>query len=79
MKPRGFTKFDEEMGKALADRLGLAHDTTLRDWSAESSGAGPVVVTLSTRKLLTQEEFHELIQVATARVEAAEPSQVSTS
>lgn len=60
------TRFDEELGKALCDRLGLRHNDTLREWSSESAGK-TVWITMTTLKAVTQEEFNELCKVASER------------
>ena len=60
------TRFDEELGKALCDRLGLRHNDTMREWSSESAGK-TVWVTMTTMKAVTQDEFSELCKVAADR------------
>jgi len=59
---------DIEFGKALADRLGLRHNDTIREWSAESSG-DTVWVTMQTIKAIPLDEFNELRRVASERAE----------
>jgi hypothetical protein len=61
------TKTDEEFGKALCDRLGLRHDDTLPEWSAESVGTRSVAVKMTTFKIITEDEFNELRAVAVER------------
>ena len=68
MKDR-ISKFDEELGKALCDRLGLRHNDTLREWSSESSGQ-TVWITMTTMKAIPASEFNELAVVASVRAEA---------
>lgn len=65
----GITKFDEELGKALCDRLGLRHNDTLREWSSESAGK-TVWVTMTSMKAITSDEFTELCAVAAKRAES---------
>lgn len=65
MKDR-ITRFDEELGKALCDRLGLRHNDTLREWSFESAGK-TVWITMTTMKAVSEEEFNELCAVAAKR------------
>lgn len=60
------TRFDEELGKALCDRLGLWHNDTLREWSSESAGK-TVWVTMTTMKAITADEFNDLCKVAADR------------
>lgn len=57
----------EELGKALADRLGLRHDDTLKDWSAEYGGGKTVLVTMQTVKAIPRAEFVELQKLAEER------------
>ena len=66
MKANQATRFDEELGKALCDRLGLRHNDTLREWSSEGSGE-TVWVTMTTMKAVTLDEFNELCKVAAER------------
>jgi len=61
------TKADDGLGKALADRLGLRHNETLREWSAESLGRDAVWVTMSVAQRISLEEFNELRYVAAKR------------
>lgn len=56
----------EELGKALADRLGLRHDDTLKDWMAEYGGQ-TVLVTMQTVKAIPRAEWVELQKVAECR------------
>ena len=60
------TPFDEELGKALCDRLGLRHNDTLREWSSESAGM-TVMVTITVMKAIPLDEFNELLRVAAKR------------
>lgn len=64
------TKTDEEFGKALCDRLGLRHDDTLAEWSAESFGTQSVAVKMTTFKVMSEVEFNELRIVAAKRAAA---------
>lgn len=65
---RRLTRYEEELGKAVADRLGLDHNTTLMEWDADRSKAnGAVWVTMTTGRLLTNAEFTELQNVAQER------------
>lgn len=57
----------EELGKAVCDRLGLPLQTTLREWKADTSGSGDVVVSMTTVKVLTREEWNDLQEVAAKR------------
>lgn len=68
------TKFDEEFGKAVADRLGLPHDQTGIDWSADHfGGQKTVLVTMAVFKAIPLDEFNELRRVAAARAAGAAP------
>lgn len=58
---------DEELGKAIADRLGLRHDDTLREWSVEGIGTRTVAVKMTTFKAISVDEFNELRAVAVKR------------
>lgn len=60
------TRFQEELGKALADRLGLNPDTTLMEWDAEGRGRH-VFITMTTMKPMPIDEYNELILVAMER------------
>lgn len=60
------TRFDEELGKAMADRLGLPLNSTLREWTAESSGK-TVWVTMQTMKAIHLDEYNELVRAASKR------------
>lgn len=62
------TEIGIEVGKALADRLGLVQDNTLREWHAESAGKN-VMVTMTTVKFMDEGEFNELFKVAQLRVD----------
>lgn len=64
------TKTDLEFGKALCDRLGLRHNDTLQEWTAESVGTQSVVVKMTAFKILSEDEFNELRGVAAKRAEA---------
>lgn len=64
---REMTKADREFGKALCDRLGLAHNDTLAEWSTESCGNGEVMVTMTVFKFIFEDEFNELRRVAERR------------
>jgi len=68
MKDRIY-KFDEELGKALCDRLGLRHNDTLKEWSSESAGK-TVWVSMTTMKAIPVDEFNELLEVASVRAES---------
>jgi hypothetical protein len=61
------TPFEIEMGRALCDRLGLVHETTLREWKAESIGTDKVAVSLTTTVLMPLEDYNELRRVAAER------------
>ena len=63
------TKFDEELGKALADRMGLCHETTLQDYTTESLESG-VVVKMQTFRFMSREDYEGLRAVAKTRSEA---------
>jgi hypothetical protein len=58
---------DVEFGKALCDRLGLNHDTTLRDWEAKPTGTDHVAVSLVTMVIMPLDEYNELRAVAAQR------------
>jgi len=64
------TRADEEFGKALCDRLGLRHNDTLEEWTAESVGTQSVVVKMTVFKVLSEDEFNELRSVAEKRAAA---------
>ena len=67
------TRFHEELGKAVADRLGLNHNTTGMEWSAEGAARGDsVMVKMTTFKMLSQAEYNELIAVALNRAASLE-------
>jgi hypothetical protein len=66
------TRFDEEFGKAVCDRLGLPHDMTLRDWTAEAVGHQSVFVKMEVFKVLTEAEMSELRAVAEHRAAVIE-------
>lgn len=59
-------RFDEELGKAVCDRLGLAHESTMREWRSEGSG-GTVFVFMTTMKSMPVDEYNELLAVAAER------------
>lgn len=69
MEPQEHTPADIELGKALCDRLGLNHDTTLREWKAENTASG-VMVSMTTVKFMSVEEYNELRDVAVQRANA---------
>ena len=64
------TRTDEELGKALCDRLGLRHNDTLEEWSAESVGTKSVVVKMTVFKVMSEDEFNEIRAVAAARAQS---------
>lgn len=66
------TPEDVEFGKALCDRMGLVHGTTLREWKAQRVNDTMVSVTMTTMVMMSREEFEELRKVATKRVEERE-------
>jgi len=69
MTPATTTKFEEELGKALADRMGLCHETTLQDYTTESLKSG-VVVKMQTFRFMSREDYEGLRAVAKTRSEA---------
>jgi hypothetical protein len=60
------TRFDEELGKAVCDRLGLPHKMVLRDYSTESAGK-TVWVTMTVMKAIPLDEYNELLAAAAKR------------
>lgn len=56
----------DELGKAVADRLGLNHDSTHKDWQVKGYGNN-VYLTMTTQAFMTAEEFEELRVVAVRR------------
>lgn len=61
------TRFDEEFGKAMADRLGLPHDMVFQDWTVEAGGQQSVIVKMEVVKVMSEAEMRELRRVAAAR------------
>lgn len=59
-------QFQRELGKALADRMGLNHETTLEGWESEQFGKS-VAVKMTSFKLFTEAEYAELAEVASKR------------
>lgn len=68
------TPLRRELGKALADRMGLNHDSTIADWDSERAGKG-VVVRMQSFRFFTDAEYAELALVASNR--ALEGSEVA--
>lgn len=58
---------DRELGKALCDRLGLDHNTTLREWKATRVGNENVAVSMTTMVIMPLEDYNELRAVAEQR------------
>lgn len=69
MKAAEQTRFETELGKALCDRLGLDHNSTLRDYETEGAG-NTVWVSMTTTKAMSLDEFNELVKVAAERATA---------
>jgi hypothetical protein len=59
--------FGLELGKAICDRIGLDHNTTLGDWNAEDAGDF-VMVTLTTIKAIPKAEYNDLVRTALKRL-----------
>jgi hypothetical protein len=59
--------FKEELGKALADRMGLNHDSTLADWDSEDTGKG-IIVKMTSCRYFTRAEYAELAEAASKRL-----------
>ncbi len=66
MKPQKLTRFDEELGKAICDRLGLPHNRTLQEYSAESAGK-TVWVTMTVMEAIPVDEFNGMRKTAIER------------
>lgn len=62
------SRFDEELGKALCDRLGLRLNDTLQDYSAESAGR-EVWVSMTTMQAVPLDEYNELRVIAADRAQ----------
>ena len=60
------TAFERELGKAICDRFGLNHNTTLEDYTTESAGK-TVWITMTTMCGISADEYAELVQVANKR------------
>ena len=58
---------DFELGNALADRLGLNHATTLREYDVKASGRSKVVVTMHSALTLDKSDYEDLRRVAEMR------------
>lgn len=69
-KPIDDEPFERELGNALADRLGLVHSTTLREYEAKNDGKR-VMVVMQTVKFLAPDEFDDLCEAAAIRAGVA--------
>ena len=61
-------KLRQELGKALADRMGLNHNTTLEDFETEWHGKS-VAVKMTSFRLFSEAEYGEVAEVASRRVQ----------
>ncbi|UVK58461.1 hypothetical protein SEA_GLOBIWARMING_69 [Arthrobacter phage GlobiWarming] len=61
------TRFGDELGKALCDRLGLNHNTTSQDWHVENINPKTVFVTMTTVAAIPVDQYNDLVKVAAER------------
>ena len=69
MSKSDIDKAEQELGKAISDRLGLPHNSTLRDYSAEHSG-NSVWLTMTVMQAIPLDDYNELVRVAARRAAA---------
>lgn len=62
-------RFTEELGKAICDRLGLHHNSTLREYSAEGSG-NTVWVTMTVMQSIPLDQYNGLRRIALRRAQS---------
>jgi hypothetical protein len=62
--------FEIELGNALADRLGLNHATTLREYDTEHFGT-KVKVAMTTMVFIPTDEYEDLRKAAAIRAGVA--------
>lgn len=69
MNARKISAFEEELGKAICDRLGLPHGSTLRDYSTEAAGK-TVWLTMTVMQAIPLDDYNELRMVASRRADS---------